>query len=74
MEADAQGMRDTQTNLSRQLHHLREEQSNMDDRSIFVGNIHHEATTDEIQAHFQSCGSIKRVTIVFDKITGHHKG
>ena len=28
----------------------------------------------EIQAHFQSCGSINRVTILLDKFTGHPKG
>jgi RNA recognition motif-containing protein len=32
------------------------------------------ATPEEIQAHFQSCGTINRVTILCDKFTGHPKG
>lgn len=32
------------------------------------------ATPEEIQAHFQACGTINRVTILCDKFTGHPKG
>lgn len=32
------------------------------------------ATPEEIQQHFQSCGTIHRVTILCDKFTGHPKG
>lgn len=32
------------------------------------------ATPEEIQQHFQSCGTINRVTILCDKFTGHPKG
>ena len=32
------------------------------------------ATPEEIQAHFQACGIINRVTILCDKFTGHPKG
>ncbi|PHH73508.1 hypothetical protein CDD83_4720 [Cordyceps sp. RAO-2017] len=32
------------------------------------------ASEEEIQAHFQSCGSINRVTILLDKFTGQPKG
>lgn len=48
------------------------------------GYAHHEATSshqvdygatpEEIQAHFQACGTINRVTILCDKFTGHPKG
>jgi len=46
----------------------------VDARSIYVGNVDYAATPEEIQAHFQSCGSINRVTILCDKFTGHPKG
>lgn len=32
------------------------------------------ATPEEIQSHFQACGTINRVTILCDKFTGHPKG
>jgi RNA recognition motif-containing protein len=32
------------------------------------------ATPEDIQAHFQACGTINRVTILCDKFTGHPKG
>lgn len=32
------------------------------------------ATPEEIQQHFQSCGTINRVTILCDKFSGHPKG
>ncbi len=32
------------------------------------------ATPEEIQKHFQACGTINRVTILCDKFTGHPKG
>ena len=45
-----------------------------DERSIYVGNVDYSATPEEIQAHFQSCGTINRVTILADKWTGQPKG
>ncbi|KAG8776457.1 cytoplasmic RNA-binding protein [Serendipita sp. 397] len=45
-----------------------------DGRSIYVGNVDYGATPEEIQAHFASCGTINRVTILLDKFTGHPKG
>ena len=46
----------------------------IDSRSVFIGNVDYGASPEEIQAHFQSCGSINRVTILLDKFTGHPKG
>ncbi|KAI9209646.1 uncharacterized protein BJ171DRAFT_5177 [Polychytrium aggregatum] len=46
----------------------------VDARSIFVGNVDYSTTPEEIQAHFQACGPINRVTILCDKYTGHPKG
>lgn len=59
-----------------------EEKMEVDSRSIYVGNVRpsaltqvdYGATPEEIQQHFQSCGTINRVTILCDKFTGHPKG
>ncbi|KAF8528867.1 hypothetical protein BU17DRAFT_37724 [Hysterangium stoloniferum] len=51
-----------------------EEKEAADSRSVYVGNVDYGATPEEIQAHFQSCGTINRVTILCDKFTGHPKG
>ncbi|KAI0285046.1 hypothetical protein BGY98DRAFT_1105400 [Russula aff. rugulosa BPL654] len=46
----------------------------IDSRSVFVGNVDYSATAEDIQAHFQACGTINRITILCDKFTGHPKG
>ncbi|KAL6049918.1 hypothetical protein QOT17_018636 [Balamuthia mandrillaris] len=46
----------------------------VDERSIYVGNVDYGTTPEELQAAFQSCGTINRVTILCDKFTGHPKG
>ncbi|KAH6914835.1 hypothetical protein BKA70DRAFT_1510445 [Coprinopsis sp. MPI-PUGE-AT-0042] len=51
-----------------------EESGATDNRSVYVGNVDYGATPEEIQAHFQACGVINRVTILCDKFTGHPKG
>ncbi|KAH8913353.1 hypothetical protein BT69DRAFT_1234709, partial [Atractiella rhizophila] len=61
-----------------------EEKEIVDARSVFVGNVrllcltvielNYGSTPEEIQTHFQSCGTINRVTILCDKFTGHPKG
>ncbi|KAL8284189.1 hypothetical protein RQP46_004938 [Phenoliferia psychrophenolica] len=47
-----------------------DEKEAVDSRSIYVGNVDYASTPEEIQAHFASCGTINRVTILFDKYTG----
>ena len=74
MEAEAAKLREMQANLDSQTENLRENKEDIDARSIFVGNVDYGASPEEIQAHFQSCGSINRVTILLDKFTGHPKG
>lgn len=74
MEAEAAKLREMQASLDQQSHDLRENKEDVDARSIFVGNVDYGASPEEIQAHFQSCGSINRVTILLDKFTGHPKG
>ncbi|WFD33218.1 hypothetical protein MCUN1_000031 [Malassezia cuniculi] len=54
-----------------------QERAEADSRSIYVGNltqVDYGATPEEIQQHFQSCGTINLVTILCDKFTGHPKG
>lgn len=74
MEAEAAKLREMQASLDSQTEHLRESKEDIDSRSIFVGNVDYGVTPEEIQSHFQSCGSINRVTILLDKFTGHPKG
>ncbi|CAL5323817.1 unnamed protein product [Camellia sinensis] len=47
----------------------------VDSRSIFVGNVmvDYACTPEEVQQHFQSCGTVNRVTILTDKF-GQPKG
>ncbi|KAJ3019271.1 UNVERIFIED_CONTAM: cytoplasmic RNA-binding protein [Siphonaria sp. JEL0065] len=46
----------------------------IDSRSVYVGNVDYSSTPEELQSHFQSCGTINRITILCDKFTGHPKG
>jgi polyadenylate-binding protein 2 len=74
MEEEAARLREMQTALEQQSHELSDNKEDVDSRSIFVGNVDYMASPEDIQAHFQSCGSINRVTILLDKFTGHPKG
>jgi len=53
---------------------LDEDKPAIDGRSVFVGNVDYSATPEELQGHFQACGTINRITILCDKFTGHPKG
>ncbi|RMX65744.1 hypothetical protein KXD40_009723 [Peronospora effusa] len=46
----------------------------MEDMSIYIGQVDYGSTPEELQALFQSCGTINRVTILCDKFTGQPKG
>lgn len=74
MEEEAQKLRQMQQSLDNERHEMRESKEDVDARSVFVGNVDYGASPEEIQAHFQSIGSINRVTILLDKFTGHPKG
>lgn len=74
MEAEAQKLREMQSSLDQQSPDQRDDKEDVDSRSIFVGNVDYSVSPEDIQAHFQSCGSINRVTILLDKFTGHPKG
>ena len=45
-----------------------------DSRSVYVKNVDYSADPNSIKEHFQDCGSINRVTIICNKITGHPLG
>jgi len=51
-----------------------EEKKEIDERSIYVGNVDYGATAEELEAHFHGCGSMNRVTILCNKADGHPKG
>lgn len=46
----------------------------IDDRSIYIGNVDYGSTPMELQQHFSDCGVVERVTIMTNKLTGHPKG
>jgi polyadenylate-binding protein 2 len=74
MEAEAAKLREMQASLDQSHQSLAEDKEDIDNRSIFVGNVDYSTSPEELQAHFQSCGSINRVTILLDKFTGQPKG
>jgi polyadenylate-binding protein 2 len=74
MEEEAAKLREMQQTLEQQGAELHEDPSDVDSRSIFVGNVDYSSSPEEIQAHFQSCGAINRVTILLDKFSGQPKG
>lgn len=76
MEQEAAKLREMQASLEERerTQELGEDKADVDSRSIFVGNVDYSASPEDIQAHFQSCGSINRVTILLDKFTGQPKG
>ncbi|RFN44368.1 putative rrm-type rna binding protein [Fusarium flagelliforme] len=74
MEEEAKKLREMQATLEQQSADLADDKESIDARSIFVGNVDYSASPEDIQGHFQSCGSINRVTILLDKFTGQPKG
>ncbi|KAI0316713.1 hypothetical protein OF83DRAFT_1164237 [Amylostereum chailletii] len=70
-ESESQGQQSTQESVPMD---TEEDKSLADNRSVFIGNVEYAATPEDIQAHFQACGTINRVTILCDKFTGHPKG
>ena len=48
--------------------------SEVDSRSVHVGNLDFKTKEEDLQQHFVSCGHVSRVTIIMDKATGKPKG
>ncbi|KAI1203393.1 hypothetical protein F5X97DRAFT_318533 [Nemania serpens] len=74
MEQEAAKLREMHAALEERNQEASDDRNDIDSRSIFVGNVDYSVSPEEIQAHFQSCGSINRVTILLDKFTGQPKG
>ncbi|KAI0110793.1 hypothetical protein GGR51DRAFT_76838 [Nemania sp. FL0031] len=74
MEQEAAKLREMHAALEERNQEASDDRNDVDSRSIFVGNVDYSVSPEEIQAHFQSCGSINRVTILLDKFTGQPKG
>ncbi|KAI0877481.1 RNA-binding domain-containing protein [Hypoxylon argillaceum] len=74
MEQEAAKLREMHAALEERNQEVSDDRNDVDSRSIFVGNVDYSVSPEEIQAHFQSCGSINRVTILLDKFTGQPKG
>eukprot|EP00048_Salpingoeca_helianthica_P015292 m.226001 g.226001 ORF g.226001 m.226001 type:complete len:199 (-) comp16854_c0_seq1:343-939(-) len=45
-----------------------------DNRSIHVGNVDYATKPEDLQTHFAACGTVLRVTILCDKVSGQPKG
>ncbi|XP_024973876.1 polyadenylate-binding protein 2 [Cynara cardunculus var. scolymus] len=82
MEEEAAALREMQAKVEKEMGAVQDPASaaasqasreEVDTRSIFVGNVDYACTPEEVQQHFQSCGTVNRVTILTDKF-GQPKG
>ena len=75
MEAEAKKLREVQAQVEKDLStQTFASKQDVDSRSVYVGGVDFSATPEELQTHFQSCGTILRITILCDKLTGRPKG
>ena len=79
MEEEAAKLNEMKEDLDKQLgpdggKDEEEEAAATDDKSVYVGQVDYDATPEELQAFFQTCGTIERVTIVCDTYTRRSKG
>lgn len=82
IEEEANALREMQAKVEKEMgavqdssssNPTRAEKEEIDARSIYVGNVDYACTPEEVQQHFQSCGTVNRVTILTDKF-GQPKG
>ncbi|XWS44959.1 hypothetical protein CRYUN_Cryun15aG0094700 [Craigia yunnanensis] len=82
MEDEAAALREMQSKVEKEMGAVQDHASaaanqvgkeEADSRSVFVGNVDYACTPEEVQQHFQSCGTVSRVTIPTDKY-GQPKG
>jgi len=81
MEDEAAALRDMQAKVEREMTAVQDpavaatqaDREEADARSVYVGNVDYACTPEELQQHFQSCGTVNRVTILTDKF-GSPKG
>ncbi|XP_015893609.1 polyadenylate-binding protein 2 isoform X1 [Ziziphus jujuba] len=82
MEDEAAALREMQAKVEKEMGSAQDpntaaasqaSREEVDSRSVFVGNVDYSCTPEEVQQHFQSCGTVNRVTIRTDKF-GQPKG
>ncbi|XP_021887174.1 polyadenylate-binding protein 2-like isoform X1 [Carica papaya] len=82
MEDEAAALREMQAKVEKEMGSVQDpaaaatsqvNREEIDSRSVFVGNVDYSCTPEEVQQHFQSCGTVNRVTIRTDKY-GQPKG
>lgn len=82
MEEEAAALREMQAKVEKEMGAVQDpagaaasqaSREEVDTRSIFVGNVDYACTPEEVQQHFQTCGTVNRVTILTDKF-GQPKG
>ncbi|XP_075492293.1 polyadenylate-binding protein 2-like [Primulina tabacum] len=81
MEEEAAALREMQAKVEKEMGTVQDPASDanqaskeeVDSRSVFVGNVDYACTPEEVQQHFQACGTVNRVTILTDKF-GQPKG
>ncbi|XP_020551633.1 polyadenylate-binding protein 2-like isoform X3 [Sesamum indicum] len=81
MEDEAAALREMQAKVEQEMGAVqdpaaaanRANREEVDARSVFVGNVDYACTPEEVQQHFQSCGTVNRVTIRTNKY-GQPKG
>ena len=74
MEQEAAKLKEMQSQMEKDISSTDTPKDTSDARSVYIGNVDYSSTPEELQAHFQSCGMIQRITILCDKFTGHPKG
>ncbi|CAE6094123.1 unnamed protein product [Arabidopsis arenosa] len=82
MEEEAAALREMQAKVEKEMGATQDPASmaanqegkeEVDARSVYVGNVDYACTPEEVQLHFQTCGTVNRVTILMDKF-GQPKG
>eukprot|EP00947_MAST-08B_sp_MAST-8B-sp1_P005879 g5879.t1 len=73
MEKEASKLKEMQEEVDKKIKGDDEPAKPDDALSSFVGQLDPAVTCEELQAHFQACGTINRVTILCDKFTSISK-
>lgn len=69
LQDEADRLQAMQSELQKESLDLKEDKKDQDARSIYVGNVDYDSTPEELSQHFQSCGTINRITIPLNKYT-----
>ncbi|XP_049847947.1 uncharacterized protein LOC126305004 [Schistocerca gregaria] len=72
LEEETKKMQELQKELQSASRKLNSEEA--DSRSVHVGCVDYSVEASELRGHFESCGEILRITILYDKYTNQPKG